>query len=88
MKSHRFLNSTGVDELVAFLREKHRSDAWTAASIASWVDAVEMKMFNEGQATINIPASISRSGHDESMTISDAGISVSHPVIDVAARVI
>ena len=70
------INSTGIQEIHAFLSECHKlgGDHFTPAMLLAWAQDAEFQLGEGNSATIEIKGWDAVSGHTETFTVSDAGI--------------
>lgn len=70
------VNATGLKEIAEFLGNKHKlgGDHFTDDIIRAWAQDAEFQLGEGNQASIEIRAFDSISGHTENYTITDAGL--------------
>ena len=70
------INSIGIQEIHAFLAERHKlgGDHFTPAMLLAWARDAEFQLGEGNSATIEIKSWDAVSGHTETFTVSDAGI--------------
>lgn len=70
------VNATGLKEIAEFLGNKHKlgGDHFTDDMIRAWAQDAEFQLGEGNQASIEIRAFDSISGHTENYTITDAGL--------------
>ena len=70
------INSTGIQEIHAFLSECHKlgCDHFTPAMLRAWAEDAEFQMSEGNSPTIEIKSWDAVSGRTEIFTVSEAGI--------------
>lgn len=70
------INTTGLNEIHAFLAERHvkGGDHFTSDMLCAWAADAEFQLSEGNDASIEIKSWDAVSGHTETFTVSDAGI--------------
>lgn len=78
------INVTGLQEIHAFLAERHikGGDHFTSAMLSAWAADAEFQLAEGNDASIEIKSWDALSGHTETFTVSDAGINTEYVEVD------